>query len=273
MEKRLSKSECSKIKELILRGEAQIEDFTEKEINSLADYLLETFNPDSESDTVLLEQCYAALGVPSEADEKLSKEEYKKIAGSVIGTFKEQKTHMSAKRVFILVAAVIAILAMTGCGIIGTIIFDVLNLGKDILNIKPNESAVQGDMEIIRTDDYVTYDNIEDLIEDYGDLDIGFDMIPDEYCFASAIEYSWSKEVNVLITFSNQTNENIEIIIMSKDVDVFGDEYICVNNVNVYLSKAEFGYQASWTRDGYFYSVQCTDKDFLIDLLYTIKEN
>lgn len=270
MEKRLSKSECSKIKELILRGEAKIENFTEEEINSLADYLLETFNPDSESDTVLLEQCYAALGVPSEADEKLSKEEYKKIAGSVIGTFKEQKTHMSAKRVFILVAAVIAILAMTGCGIIGTIIFDVLNLGKDILNIKPNESAVQGNMEIIRTDDYITYDSINEIIEDYGELDIDFDKIPEDYNFRNATECIWESNRHVLITLSNSDSETIEIGIWQNGAHYADGECIHINGKEVYVNEFDSNYQAVWIDDIYMYSIKCSDKDFLIELITNV---
>lgn len=271
MENILSKSECSKLKEQILREEVKLDLFTEAELEIFTDYLLETLDPDSVSETNLLEQCYKALSVYTHTEEHLPSACYGEMAESVIKTFEPERKCLSPRKVIILVAAIITILALTGCSIIGLVLFDVISLGKTLLNIDENTSVCQGNKEIERTDEYIQYDSVEEMINEQRFPKLYPSKIPKEYGLKLAEILLWDNERQVNILCENNEDMIVFIAIEDYSKEVIG-ERISIGELDVYIDTIGNNIQACFSYDGDFYSIQCSDMDLLLELINCLEE-
>ena len=266
MENILSKSECSKLKEQILREEVKLDLFTEAELEIFTDYLLETLDPDSVSETNLLEQCYKALSVYTHTEEHLPSARYSKMAESVIKTFESERKCLSPRK------AIITILALTGCSIIGLVLFDVISLGKTLLNFDENTSVVQGDMEIERTDEYIQYDSVEEMINEQQFPTLYPSNIPESYTLEMAKIIVWDKRREISIIYENVYDDSIIITVMEDYSTEFIGDLMSVGDLAIYMNLVESVYQASWIYNGDFYNIQCSDEDLLLKLINSLEE-
>ena len=269
----LSKSDCSKIKEMILKGEIDINLMSERDLNVFIDYLLNTFNPDEETDTILLEQCYIALDSYTDADNLLSTEEYVSMVCNTLSTFNYTPKKSTKKRVVFLIAAIITAIILTGCSLAGLIAFNVIDLGKDLLNLKENEKVSQDNIDIIRTDNCTLYNTIEELIR-YEELpSIYPSELPDEYKLQNIKVLTINNLRRVYISYSTQNGNNINITIIENKTTAEHGELFQVNGLNIFITSIDSSVQAEWTYNGNLYNIKCSDSKLLYKLLNSLKEH
>jgi len=228
--------------------------------------------PDREKVVKGLEQCYKALSVYTHTEEHLPSARYGEMAESVIKTFEPERKCLSPRKVIILVAAIITILALTGCSIIGLVLFDVISLGKTLLNFDENTSVVQGEMEIVRAEDIILYDTIEDMIAEQSFPNVFPSTLPASYelKLAEVIVVNDKRQVN--IKYEDSEDGFIRITVIEDYSQNWSGENKAFDNQDVYVNRMEGDYQASWEYDNDSYSIQCSDKDLLYEIITYLKE-
>jgi hypothetical protein len=144
--------------------------------------------------------------------------------------------------------------------------FNVIDLGRRILNLPERTPTDIGDNEIIRTDTFRFYDSIDELLE-FENLSI---LFPSSYEFNNFEITDFGAEVEVLATTLEPYIRFVVRIGFNNSIEHYDYE---VNGIRYYVIERDDGlYQAGWTHNSDYYMVVIADSEMLSEIIENLQE-